>query len=567
MAQCFEEKAKCFEVQHCKAARGGTAQRCKAQSSGVGKFGMLLLSACTLSPAGVSTGGTCSYHPMSAQGHEELECKAPPHDGSFTSIPTDHLAANGTKGASISSPSPQQPSHTRGGKHILSAKRGHLLNYKRGDTIDNSWEKLKATMVQVQSVPEYPPSVSTTSCFPTCESVLHPLRVHHKMCYNQCDWEGLECNHILPPYVVQGHHRVVKSKSIPTTTLYNFTTLWNNAMGNYPLPQMTMLDLNCGKLELLQCHALHAWNLNSISLDQAKELDIPVNVNPMARNRISALMVTNLLELCEVFEDDARNDLHTRSSESLELFAPIGGMPFKDYLQLQLFKNTEYGHAEFPPNIHHAGHGRWSFESFETTFMFKYSLWVRQWDKFALNGDGNAQLCVLNTTRTPIWLQVLADVIMTQLWSTQGTMPASLEPMRTTPWGLMIGRACVIVGIQETAMCADNEALKRDQDKGTRQMPQRSSKWEFNKLWATLSNPEHMLRYCAFEAATNRVPQLNRCHLKITRDSRVTNLGLSAFKGLPYKIRASVSNPKNVLEMCVFYATTNIGQQPNSRQG
>jgi hypothetical protein len=49
-------------------------------------------------------------------------------------------------------------------------------------------------------------------------------------------------------------------------------------------------------------------------------------------------------------------------------------MPFKDYLQLQLFKNTEYGHAEFPPNIHHAGHGRWSFESFETTFMFKYSL-------------------------------------------------------------------------------------------------------------------------------------------------------------------------------------------------
>ena len=109
---------------------------------------------------------------------------------------------------------------------------------------------------------------------------------------------------------------------------------------------------------------------------------------------------------------------------------------------------------------------------------------------------------------------------MTQLWSTQGTMPASLEPMRTTPWGLMIGRACVIVGIQETAMCADNEALKRDQDKGTRQMPQRSSKWEFNKLGATLSNPEHMLRYCAFEAATNRVPQLNRCHLKFTRDSR-----------------------------------------------
>ena len=82
------------------AARGGKAQHRKRHCSEVGKFPILLLSALTLSHAGVELDGVCSYHPMLPQGHDELQSNAKlgnssPHDDSFTSILTDHLAAKG----------------------------------------------------------------------------------------------------------------------------------------------------------------------------------------------------------------------------------------------------------------------------------------------------------------------------------------------------------------------------------------------------------------------------------------------------------------------------------------
>jgi len=198
---------------------------------------LLFLSARTLSPAGVNLGGVYSFHPTSAKGHDELEGKAKPgkvssHDGSFTSNLTDHRAANGFKRAFISLSSHQQRSHTHGGKHTLSAKRVLLLNYESGDTIDTSWARVETTVVEVRSAPEHPPLVTTTSRFPICGNVLYLLRVHHEMCYNQYNWDGLECNHMLPPYVVQDHC-TVKPKSIPTT-LCNVTAPWNDVRGKCP---------------------------------------------------------------------------------------------------------------------------------------------------------------------------------------------------------------------------------------------------------------------------------------------------------------------------------------------
>ena len=66
----------------------------------------------------------------------------------------------------------------------------------------------------------------------------------------------------------------------------------------------------------------------------------------MARDGILTLIVSNILNLYEIFENVAENDLQTRSSGSLELFAHmrvahIGKVPFKDYLKLQMFENSE----------------------------------------------------------------------------------------------------------------------------------------------------------------------------------------------------------------------------------
>ena len=139
--------------------------------------------------------------------------------------------------------------------------------------------------------------------------------------------------------------------------------------------------------------------------------------------------------------------------------AHIGEVPFKDYLQLPMFENSEYGNTKFPLDVHHAAQGWWtsidypahayasSFGSFGTTFMFKYLLWARQWDKLVLNGDGDAQIHARSANSMPIWYQVLANVTMTKLWSTQDTLPASPEPMTTTLWHLTAGQAYAIVGI------------------------------------------------------------------------------------------------------------------------
>ena len=71
---------------------------------------------------------------------------------------------------------------------------------------------------------------------------------------------------------------------------------------------MTILDLNWGKFALVQFSIPYAWDFNSISLDQASELYIPVNANLKTGDHILALMVTNILGLCEIFEDDAQTE-------------------------------------------------------------------------------------------------------------------------------------------------------------------------------------------------------------------------------------------------------------------
>jgi hypothetical protein len=444
---------------------------------------LMLLYARTLSSAVLNIGGVCSYYPTSVQGHDELESKAKlgktsSHDGNVTFILINYLAANGFKGASISSMSHEHRSHTRGGKRTLSTKQVHSLNSKRGDTIDIFWVRAETTVVVVQSAPEYPPMVTTTSCFPTCENALYLLRVHHKECYNQYNWSGLECNHILPPHVVQDSHCAVKQKSIPTT-LCNFPASWNDAKVNCP-PQMTILELSWGKLGLVQFYTLHNWGLNSISIDQASDVNIPVNAKLKAGDHILALTVTNILGLCEIFEDDAQCDMQTRRSGSLESFVLVGEPPFKDYTQLLLFEHSKYGDAKLSPNVYHRALDGWttidylahayvsSFRSFETIFMLKYLLCERQWDKSVLEGGGDVPTPALSTASMPIWPQVLVYVTMTQLWSTQDTTPTSFKPMSTTtptPCDLTTGQACAIDGIPEISMCVNCVALMRDNDK------------------------------------------------------------------------------------------------------
>ena len=55
-----------------------------------------------------------------------------------------------------------------------------------------------------------------------------------------------------------------------------------------------------------------------------------------------------------------------------------------------------------------------SFGCGETRFIFKCLLWARQWDKFASNGDSDAQAHALNATGMLIWFQFHAIVNMTQ---------------------------------------------------------------------------------------------------------------------------------------------------------
>ena len=118
-----------------------------------------------------------------------------------------------------------------------------------------------------------------------------------------------------------------------------------------------------------------------------------------------ALMVTNILGLCEIFEDDAKSGMQTRHLRSLELFVPIGELPFKkDYSQPLLFEYSKYGNAKLPPNVYHRALDGWttidylahayvsSFGPFETIFMLKYLLWVRQWDKVVLENEGDVQI-------------------------------------------------------------------------------------------------------------------------------------------------------------------------------
>ena len=58
-------------------------------------------------------------------------------------------------------------------------------------------------------------------------------------------------------------------------------------------------------------------------------------------------------------------------------------------------------------------------------------------------------------------------------------------------------------------------------------IPQRihqgASFWKFNKFWATsFSNLKRMLPSCAFNAATNRMPQPARCQLRLTCNASYT---------------------------------------------
>ena len=111
----------------------------------------------------MNLGGVCSYDPTSPQGPDELERKAnlgnaSSHDGSFTAAHIDYLDAKGIKEVLAST---------------LSDKRVHLLKSERGNTMDTSWARAEAEMVEVQqNILKYPTWGTTTSFFPMYERAL-----------------------------------------------------------------------------------------------------------------------------------------------------------------------------------------------------------------------------------------------------------------------------------------------------------------------------------------------------------------------------------------------------------
>ena len=144
--------------------------------------------------------------------------------------------------------------------------------------MDTSWARAEAEMVEVQqNILKYPTLGTITSFFPMYERALYILLVHYMRCYNQYNWEGLECKNILPSYVVPDYPCAVQPKSNPST-LCNLSALRNDARGNCP-PQMPMLDLSGGKLGVVQWYILHAWNLRFVTIAQATELCVPINAN------------------------------------------------------------------------------------------------------------------------------------------------------------------------------------------------------------------------------------------------------------------------------------------------